>query len=300
MASYANGRFPLSLFEHLGGNIYLPPATAARFRGFRADVKAETGVTLRITGDIDGLGGWNGYRPFDAQVRYKKHYGNKAAEEGKSSHGGKYRGSDFFAFDIANSGDIPWSTFVRLAKKWGLMTDFVSPRERWHVGDPNPWSMPAASGSNESEEDDMTPEQDARLRNIENLLAGGGPSLRDPNWHAATGTVLDHLQNLTGFVWSGGPSAADPNYLGGDGSVYNMLKAPIIRTDGAVPPRQDNADTGTMVRELLARPAAAVSDAQVKAIADAVAKQIGKPTVTLDYAAIAKAVNDESAKRLAA
>lgn len=42
-----------------------------------------------------------------------------------------------------------------------------------------------------------------------------------------------------------------------------------------------------------------VTEDQVKAIADAVIKSIGKPTVTLDYTAIAKAVNDEAAKRLA-
>ena len=41
-----------------------------------------------------------------------------------------------------------------------------------------------------------------------------------------------------------------------------------------------------------------ISDAQVKVIADAIAKQIGKPTVTLDYAAIAKAVNDDAARRM--
>lgn len=45
--------------------------------------------------------------------------------------------------------------------------------------------------------------------------------------------------------------------------------------------------------------ATTVSDVQVKAIADSVAKQVGGPSVSLDYAAIAKAVNDDAAKRLA-
>lgn len=45
--------------------------------------------------------------------------------------------------------------------------------------------------------------------------------------------------------------------------------------------------------------AATFTEAQVKVIADAVAAAVGKPTVTLDYAAIAKAVNDDSARRLA-
>lgn len=42
-----------------------------------------------------------------------------------------------------------------------------------------------------------------------------------------------------------------------------------------------------------------VSPEQVKTIADAVVKQIGSPTVSIDYEAIADAVNDEAAKRLA-
>jgi murein DD-endopeptidase MepM/ murein hydrolase activator NlpD len=42
-----------------------------------------------------------------------------------------------------------------------------------------------------------------------------------------------------------------------------------------------------------------VSDKQVKAIADAVAAALGKPSVTIDIAAIARAVNDDHARRLA-
>lgn len=150
MADYGNGRFPLSMFEHLGGNIYLPAATAARFRGFRDDIKAETGVTLRITGDVDGLGGWNGYRPFDRQVAYRKHYGIMASVAGLSSHGGKYQGRDFFAFDIANITDVPWATVARIAAKWGLWVNFVTPKELWHFGDPNPWVSPAVAAGSSS------------------------------------------------------------------------------------------------------------------------------------------------------
>lgn len=43
-----------------------------------------------------------------------------------------------------------------------------------------------------------------------------------------------------------------------------------------------------------------VSADQVKTIADAVVKQIGAPSVSIDYAAIAKAVNDDASKRLSA
>lgn len=147
MAKYKNGRFPLSLFEHLGGNIYLPPATAARFRGFRQDIFDEVGVWIRITPDRSGLGGWNGYRPYDIQVNYKRVLGRLASAAGFSSHGGRYLLRDFFAFDVDNWAQVPWKVFTRLAKKWGLKTNFVLPTEKWHVGDPNPWTMPNVGGS---------------------------------------------------------------------------------------------------------------------------------------------------------
>lgn len=53
------------------------------------------------------------------------------------------------------------------------------------------------------------------------------------------------------------------------------------------------------IRSLVERPASAVTADQVRSIADAVVKAVGKPTVTLDYAAIAKAVNDDAARRMA-
>lgn len=55
--------------------------------------------------------------------------------------------------------------------------------------------------------------------------------------------------------------------------------------------------TQALAAQAVAKPA--VTADQVKAIADAVVKAVGKPTVSLDYAAIAKAVNDDTAKRLA-
>lgn len=52
----------------------------------------------------------------------------------------------------------------------------------------------------------------------------------------------------------------------------------------------------TILGEIRAR--VGVSDAQVRAIADAVVRQVGTPAVKLDYAAIAKAVNDDAARRM--
>lgn len=148
--SYANGRYPLHLFVHRGGNIYLTPSLNARWdEAVRLGVE-KYGVRLYITGDIDGLGGWNGYRPFDPQVRYRAHYGIMAAVPGTSSHGGKYQGREVFAADVANwqalapgNPSLAWSRFVALMTIVGLTVDFVKPREQWHVGDFNPaWTVP--------------------------------------------------------------------------------------------------------------------------------------------------------------
>lgn len=110
--------------------------------------------------------------------------------------------------------------------------------------------------------DDMTPEQDALLRNI------------------------------AAFLYGGGADAANPNYLGMPGTVYNLLKTPVARTVGGktvqIPQIQDNADTNTMVRQLLAT--GGITDAQVKAIAEAVIAAIGTPEVEIDLEAIATAV----------
>lgn len=146
---YANGRVPLSKLIHRGDNIYLTPSLNARWNEAVRLALKKYGVRLWITGDIDGLGGWNGYRPYDAQVRYKNHYGRYAAAAGWSSHGGVYGGREVFALDVANWQQLggteaqAWGRFVAIMRLVGLTTNFVSPKELWHVGDfNNPWVAP--------------------------------------------------------------------------------------------------------------------------------------------------------------
>lgn len=128
--------------------------------------------------------------------------------------------------------------------------------------------IPGTAG--EEEEEDMTPEQDALLRNI------------------------------AGFLYGGGTSVSDPNYTGMPGTIYNLLKSPVNRTvDGKaqkIPQIQDNADTNTMVRQLLARPQVTITDEQIKVIAGAIAAQLGKPEVEIDYAKIAQVVRAKFAE----
>lgn len=150
MASYANGRFPLNKFVHRGGNIYLTPSLNARWNEMVRLGVDKYGVRLYITGDIDGLGGWNGYRPYDPQVAYRAHYGIMAALPGTSSHGGIYQNREVFALDIANVGalapgnqSLANARLTALAKMVGLTVNFVRPTEWWHVGDfNNAWVVP--------------------------------------------------------------------------------------------------------------------------------------------------------------
>lgn len=173
---YANGQYPLSDFIHRGGNLYFTPSLNARWDQMVRLGVEKYGVRLFVTGDIDGLGGWNVYRPLLAQRRYKAFYGIRAAAEGKSSHGGRYGGQEVFAVDVANvdalapgNQSLAYARLAALAKAVGLTVNFVTPTEWWHVGDFNPaWSAPVfgavAVNPNttnrpepEDEEDDMKP-----------------------------------------------------------------------------------------------------------------------------------------------
>ncbi|MFK4760290.1 hypothetical protein ACI3KS_05080 [Microbacterium sp. ZW T5_45] len=161
--SYKNGEIPLDKLVHLGANHYLPPGTAARWLWFVAEGQKRFGVTFRITPDRDGLGGWNAYRPRAAQAAYKKALGSRAAAVGYSTHGGVVGGAVVFAIDVDNWQAVPWANFRDLANEAGFRTDFVSPSERWHIGDFNDgWVIPAftqatpvATAPDLSEEDDM-------------------------------------------------------------------------------------------------------------------------------------------------
>lgn len=167
----------------------------------------------------------------------------------------------------------------------------------------------AASGGAVSEED-MTPEQDALLRNVAAFIFGGGTSTIDPKYFGGTGSLYNRIRNIEAHLYAGGVDAAKDSYLGAPGTIYSLLKTPVDREIAGkvvkVPQIQELADTKTIairseakLEALAARPAASISKDQVQLIAELVAKQIGKPTMTLDYGAIAKAVNDDTARRLA-
>jgi hypothetical protein len=156
MPEFANGRIPESKLVSLGRGRngdgawkhLAPPGTAARWNWMVATGRAKYGVTLRITP------GWNLFRPFDVQVLYRERLGIMAAMPGFSSHGGIFGGRDCQAIDVQNWGDLApgnanlaWARFVALCRLAGFRVDFVKPRETWHVGDFDPWKVPAAAAA---------------------------------------------------------------------------------------------------------------------------------------------------------
>lgn len=144
MPRYANGRAPLSDLVKLADQHYLPVGTAARWREMQRLAWEKYGVWLVITP------GWNGYRPLDVQIQYRKELGIWAAVPGYSSHGLTYQGRDCAAIDVNNWGalapgneSLAWARFVTLCRIVGFIVDFVSPRELWHIGDYDPFTVPA-------------------------------------------------------------------------------------------------------------------------------------------------------------
>jgi hypothetical protein len=122
-----------------------------------------------------------------------------------------------------------------------------------------------------SEEEDMglTPEQDARLKDIENFIIG-------------------NMRNTS------------PQ----EGGIAQKINVIHDRVLGALPGAQNGRDQfprvldtgdGNYLVELIR--AATLSPETVKTIVEAAFKQVSIPAPTIDYAAIAKRVNDEADKR---
>lgn len=254
--AYPNGQVPFSVLIHLAANFWLPPGTAARWAWFVREGKRRFGVTFRITPDRDGLGGWNAYRPLAAQILYRKKYGQGAAVAGKSSHGGWYNNQEAFAIDVENWADVKWEDFVALANEAGFRTNFVTPIERWHVGDFNdPWTVPAGM-----EEDDMP-----TVGEIFNTPITKGPDGKDIT-----------LANFMGYSHLWNAKAVWNHPLKHSVNPGNVTAGDVLRYESA-----EHAST---------RAAGVVTDAQIKAIADAVVDSIGTPSVSIDYAKIGDVV----------
>lgn len=84
-------------------------------------------------------------------------------------------------------------------------------------------------------------------------------------------------------------------------AFLNMLQRAFrfdLRPNGAGPDWKFGPTVWERLDQVASAAQQTMTPEQVKSVADAVTKAIGQPKVNLDYAAIAKAVNDDAAKRM--
>ena len=162
--NYANGRFPLNGFKLIAkgndGDGYwehrITPGTLHKWERLKTIAFNRTRRFLALST------GWSAYRPYEAQVAYRKIYGNGAATPGTSSHGMLWEGRICLALDVGNwswvyGGDREqWFADCRAA---GFTPGLIHPSrgnnypdEPWHIIDFTPWATPPAP-TNIQEED---------------------------------------------------------------------------------------------------------------------------------------------------
>lgn len=226
--SYANGRIPLWRLEHLGGEHYLPPGTAARWRWLQKVAWEKYGVWLVITV------GWNAYRPYDVQVTYRRDLGIWAAVPGKSSHGGTFQGREVFAIDVNNWAVLGWDRFSALCRLAGFTVNFVTPQELWHIGDfNNAWVVPAGASSTPTVNKETT-----RKRRRETMIHA---AWRDDNGTIAVQCRPGGRITLLGdpIEWAGISAGSGAGYM----QVSNGSLQGLIQRYGEV--KWPNFDDGT-------------------------------------------------------
>lgn len=205
---YANGRIPLILLVHLGGDHYLPPGTAARWKWLQRIAWEKYGVWLVITP------GWNAYRPYDVQVDYKRRLGSLAAAAGFSTHGGFVKGQVVFAIDVHNWAALGWARFSALCRLAGFTVNFVSPEELWHIGDFNDgWVVPAGAGSTPVINKDTTRQVEPAEEEDDDMPKNSGFIYRAATQKADQRTVL--ICNYGSGIfheYTNGVSAGDSAY----------------------------------------------------------------------------------------
>ena len=242
MPTYRNGYIPRDLLVRIASGTnsdvgywehLLSPATYARHLALVKRARDRAGKTLAMGA------GWSAYRPYDQQVRAREIYGNGAAQPGTSSHGGFWEGRQTLAMDYSNWSSVyggDRATFYADCRAVGLEPGLIEPRrgypdEPWHVVDGQPWSaVPAYDGVFTPflpEEEDMTPEQDAMLRDIQNKLSIKGAGYGRPEViQQRVDAIVEKLETGAGYDWL--PAIANQGHaiLAAVGGL-NVTAAPV-------------------------------------------------------------------------
>ncbi|MFH8249912.1 hypothetical protein ACH3VR_06040 [Microbacterium sp. B2969] len=262
---YSNGRVPDSVVSVVVANggsgakaweHRLTPGTAARWKAAQEYAFAHFGRRIYIT-----WGGWNAYRPFDVQKRYRDEACangncNQASVAGSSSHGGNWRGSDCLAIDVDRNG-LEWWQVWESCSSAGFECNRITER-RSGIDGGEPWHIIDFNAFRPLQEDDMFTDDDRRaLQEVRVALGAGGATTAI----ADSDTVLGVVRSLR----ANGALSADQ-----DNALISIWKAIFFGGGNAGP---------TSILETLATLVAS-SSADMASLADELTNQLGTERAT--------------------
>lgn len=288
------------VIETVRSGVQFTPDAAAAFRRAEAQVRAEFGRNIDVNSTYRSWAtqmamytAWNAYAA--GRGPYPGH--SKAVHPSESFH---VQGVALDSDDWVNARIV-----AILAENGFIRNRLHVPGEKHHFEwirsqDKN-YGRPASGGGNSTGRGFLMALSDEQQQQIYDVLVGS----QQRNLGRALGITLEPSQQTQMFgVLCGGQQTAFGKVLAGP--IADEVHARRVAVQG----RPAFAGKTTNLASMLAWndehvtatidaiAAGGVSEAQVRQIADAVVKAIGSPTVKIDYAAIAKAVNDDAAKRL--
>lgn len=212
---------------------------------------------------------WNG-------VRYVRHSSaGPVAVPGNSNHE-KRRANDL-AYPYNSSGTAAHRRAKDIAPRYGITCEGLGFGEPWHWtfwGDLGAINIPAGGQTAKPAHTDQSEED-----TVKDAVIISYSDESDPKRNGIVGAAPGFWHKFTAEEW-------------GNRAVKAAWEhAPVIKPG--------NAREYDILRASLTQGGGGVSTAQVQQIADAVLAKIGTPTVTIDYQAIADAVNDNAAARMA-
>lgn len=285
----SNGNLPPSSLTKVDGWAYLSPPTAAAWVGFCNEMESRGYPRPTVTAP-DGA-----YRTL-AQQHYWKAYWTGRGKPGNAATPGWSNHGWGTAIDIFNVYRYPRNVIVPVAAKYGFT--FNVPSELWHIQHNGTW--PAGGGTTPIEkEEDMTPEQDALLKQIATQQRPIRELVQTPD-----GTVWYCYERLFRYgIRREDALKRYQEHLKNLGHSADIVRVSATQVEGwGVPVFADQNDriaaqTAKAVVAALPKTGAELTAAQVEAAVKSAMENV-EVTATVDAQAIAKAVNEDAANRL--
>lgn len=297
MVRYKNGRIPapgtpgsplVTIAKGIDSNGYwefqTTEATYARWREAKRYAEWKFGKTIYIRT------GWNVYRPYHIQEAARIRACNAgncnaAAYPGYSSHGGNWQGRDCLAIDVDPNGLAWWQVWEACRHAGfsvGLITKAIAGiDEPWHIIDFNAFgAVPAFEGSKpfplpQPEEEEKKPKEKDMI-----LLKG-----------------IDSGSGTATIMVVAGAGVWDRYSVAFEGALEEQFGPAIELTKTSMLEKENLYKSAGVTAAKIDAALADNFEALVKALSGLVVS--GGGSVTVDPNAIAKAVNDDAARRMA-